>query len=244
MGRSMCSLTYTELEPDTIARLRRIGPFSVLRPDEMSSLLAGARSAIANPGTILPMSGPTGPVMYVIVDGSVCLVRDLPGGQRCLVEISDAPCLIGEVALFDDRSLAVAAEVLHRVILVELPANAVLRCLRGNPVAQLRMLGYMSARLKRLIVQIANLKLMTGPQRLAHFLTALSERRAGAKAAGSIRLPFEKQTLAALLGMTPESLSRSFRRLDQLGVRNLPGGEVRIADVEVLRHFVEPEVIN
>jgi CRP/FNR family transcriptional activator FtrB len=102
------------------------------------------------------------------------------------------------------------------------------------------MLGYMSARLKRLIAQIADLKLMTGPQRLAHFIIMLLERGGDAHSA---RLPFEKRTLAALLGMTPESLSRAFRRLGGLGVSTASGGDIVVADIEQLRKFIETEIV-
>ncbi|MBL8699623.1 MAG: Crp/Fnr family transcriptional regulator [Alphaproteobacteria bacterium] len=240
----MGSLTYIAPDQASSARLRRMPPFSALRPEQIAALQAAARLASAEPGTVLPATGPAGRVLYVILEGSVALMREVGPEQRCLVDVCDGPCLVGEVALFDDRGLGVVVEVLQRVMLFELPASAVLRCLRDNTAAQLRMLGYMSGRLKRLIIQIANLKLMTGPQRLAHFLTVLSERRTGpeAYAAGTVQLPFEKQTLAALLGMTPESLSRAFRRLDALGVRNLAGGEIKIPDVELLRQFAEPDV--
>ncbi len=242
----MSSLTYIAADQGMMARLRRMPPFSALSPEDVATLQSVARVAIAEPGTVLSTTHPSGKVLHVILEGSVALTRELGRGQRCLVDVCDAPCLVGEIALFDQRSLAVVAEVLRRVVLVELPASAVLRCLRENAAAQLRMLGYMSARLRRLIVQIASLKLMTGPQRLAHFLTVMSEQRSGPNAwmSGTIQLPFEKQTLAALLGMTPESLSRAFRRLDEFGVQNLPGGEVKIPDVEVLRHFVEPDAVN
>ena len=232
----MSSLIYVEPETEVLARLKHVAPFAALRTEDMLTLLAAARPAVATPGAVLPAGGPAGKVLHVVLEGSVCLMRSLPKGQRCLVEICDAPCLVGEVALFDDQSIPAEAEVLHRAILVELPADTVRRCFRNSPAAQLRMLGYMSARLKRLIAQITTLKLMTGPQRLAHFLTVLAER--GGNSHG-LRLPFEKRTLAALLGMTPESLSRAFRRLRPFGVRTTPGGDVTIADIERLRHFIE-----
>lgn len=242
----MRSLTYIASEPALFARLRRLPPFAAFRPEDLASLESEARPARGEAGAVLPLEGPAGRIVQVILEGSVALSREVPGGQHCLVDVCDAPCLLGEMGLFDDRALGLGAEVLQPVLVIEVPAAALLRGLRDNAAAQLRLLAYMSARLKRLIVQIANLKLMTGPQRLAQFLAMLSERRTGpeAWAAGTVQLPFEKRTLAALLGMTPESLSRAFKRLDALGVRTLPGGTVRIPDIAALRQFVEPEFVN
>lgn len=232
--------------PDALARMRRVPPFAALRPEQLAPLLALTRQAVLQPGARLVLEVAGARSLYVLLGGSVALVRETAGDQRCLIDVCDAPCLVGEAALFDDVELGVVAQVLQTATVLAVPAAAVLRRLRENTTAQLRMLGYMSGRLKRLIVQIANLKLMTGPQRLAHFLTVLSERRADPKAwaAGTVQLPFEKQVLAAFLGMTPESLSRAFRRLDEFGVRTLPGGDVLLPDVAVLRRFVEPDAVS
>ncbi len=224
--------------PDStvLARLRRIGPFAALRPDELSALLGQARLTHAAPGAPLAISGRSPNSLYAVLEGSVSLFCTLANGQRCLVEVTDAPCLVGESMLFGGYSSTVEAEVLRPALVIELPATAVLRCLRGNSAAQLRMLSYMSARLKPLIAQITDLKLMTGPQRLARYLVALFDRQNGNS---PVHLPFEKRTLAAVLGMSPESLSRAFRRLDALGVDSQAGGGIAIADIDRLRQFVE-----
>jgi CRP-like cAMP-binding protein len=237
----MSTLSYADQDPGALMRVKRIGPFAALRPEEFSALLAEARLVRAAVGARLRTSGPSGRSIYAVLEGSISLFCNLPNGRRCLVEIINAPCLVGEAALFGEGGTAVEAEVLRPALLVEIPAGAVLQCLRGNTSAQLRMLGYLSARLKPLIAQITDLKLMTGPQRLARFLLTLAERQSNGS---SIRLPFEKRTLAAVLGMTPESLSRAFRRLDRFGVKTLPGGCVTLDDIDRLRHFVETETAN
>lgn len=217
-------------------RLGRIGPFAALRQDEIGSLLDQAKLVRAEPGMSFAISGPPVKSLYVVLEGSVSMFCSLPNGRRCLVEVIEAPCLVGEPMLFNEYNSAMDAEVLRPTVMVQLPAAAVLRSLRGNSAAQLRMLSYMSARLKPLIAQITDLKLMTGPQRLARYLVALSDRHNGAR---SVRLPYEKRTLAAVLGMTPESLSRAFRRLGALGVGSKPGEDVVIEDIGRLRQFID-----
>lgn len=232
----MSRLSSAETDSAVLSRVRRVGPFPALRPDEFAALLARAKLTRAEPGAPLAISGSTASSLYVVLEGSVSLFCSLPNGRRCLVEVIDAPCLVGEPLLFNEYNSAVAAEVLKPAVVVALPVAAVLRCLRDNPAAQLRMLSYMSARLKPLIAQITDLKLMTGPQRLARYLVALSDRQGGVS---PVRLPFEKRTLAAVLGMTPESLSRAFRRIEALGVQSQPGGSIVIGDIDRVRQFVE-----
>ena len=235
-----CMLTSTDAAADanSLLRAKRVGPFAALRPEEFAPLVASAKLVRVPAGARLSASGPEGALIYVVLEGSICLFGALPNGRRCLVEIVDAPCLVGESAMFAESNAPLDAEALRAAVLVELRAGAVLECLRGSTAAQLRMLGYMAARLKPLIAQITDLKLMTGPQRLARFLVALAERQSNTAA---LRLPFEKRTVAALLGMTPESLSRAFRRLVGAGVKTTMGGGIAIADLDRLRQFVEAE---
>gem|GEM_PF-642982 len=240
MGLPMASLIYAAPDTDTLSRFRHIAPFAALDQKDRDSLLADARPAVALAGTVFAGDKQRSKSLFVVLEGTVSLFRKLPNGRRCLIEISDGPCLIGEASLFEDRLPPLEAQALNRVVLLELPASTVVRCLRHSPAAQLRMLGYMSARLKRLIAQIADLKLMTGPQRLAHFIILLLERSGDVHSA---QLPFEKRTLAALLGMTPESLSRAFRRLGGLGVSTAAGGNLVVADIEQLRKFIETEIV-
>jgi CRP/FNR family transcriptional activator FtrB len=61
-------------------------------------------------------------------------------------------------------------------------------------------------------------------ERLANFLLGCDQQNGGT---GTFRLVIEKRTLASLLGMTPENLSRAFGTLAKYGIV-VNGQEVRI----------------
>jgi len=89
-------------------------------------------------------------------------------------------------------------------------------------------------RLRVLVRQISQLKLMSAPQRLALFLLGLTERRSGPQ---TIQLACERRIIAGILGMTPECLSRSLRQLQELGVRGQGKRGLLIEDRERLQAF-------
>ncbi|MCV2449134.1 helix-turn-helix domain-containing protein, partial [Paracoccus sp. DMF] len=60
------------------------------------------------------------------------------------------------------------------------------------------------------------LKARSGAQRVAEFLLDLCPPDAEST---TVMLPYDKMLIAGRLGMKPESLSRSFARLRQCGVR-------------------------
>jgi len=52
-----------------------------------------------------------------------------------------------------------------------------------------------------------------------------------------LTLPYDKTLIAGRLGMQPQSLSRSFNRLREIGV-TIAQNQAAIADVELLRDYV------
>jgi CRP-like cAMP-binding protein len=87
---------------------------------------------------------------------------------------------------------------------------------------------------RELVGQITDLKLKSSSQRLGAYLLTL----ATGPSSSEVRLPSERQLVAARLGMTPESLSRAFARLRPLGVLG-HGQSVAIKDPKRLRSFCD-----
>jgi len=60
---------------------------------------------------------------------------------------------------------------------------------------------------------------------------------ADASDASNITLPASKTTIASLLNLTPETLSRTIAKLQQLGLIEVNGKDVMIIDVKKLRSY-------
>jgi CRP-like cAMP-binding protein len=84
-----------------------------------------------------------------------------------------------------------------------------------------------------LLSQVEKLKTMTAVARLVDFIIDLAGPGTGAK---SMSLPYEKQILAAQLGITPESFSRTLRQLRPYGVV-IEKDKVTVADIAGLRRL-------
>lgn len=81
-----------------------------------------------------------------------------------------------------------------------------------------------------------DLKLRTGVERLANRLLRYHRDQG---ATGTLELPYDKRTLASLLGMTPENLSRAFNTLKPYGVE-VDGALIRLADLRALETLARP----
>ncbi|CAN0581923.1 unnamed protein product, partial [Laminaria digitata] len=83
---------------------------------------------------------------------------------------------------------------------------------------------------RSVVKQHKDLKLRTAVERLANRLLRYHKDQ---NANGSIELPYDKRTLASLLGMAPENLSRAFNTLKPYGVE-VDRSTVRLKDLKSL----------
>ena len=92
----------------------------------------------------------------------------------------------------------------------------------------------------RLDAKVKQLKTLNGPQRLAQFIL---ETAAGATSHAVVTLPYERRLLATQLGMAPETISRAFRYLRDVGVEG-HGREIVVSSIDALRAFVESGLLS
>lgn len=169
--------------------------------------------------------------VHVLLSGEVALVAEdakfgptvvefFPAGEIFVAPAAllDLPYLVSAKAITESRILMIPAAALRRLVTVEAAlAEALARAL---------------ARHWRLLVQqIKELKLKSASERLGSYLLT---KALGQEGATSLRLTEERKMIAARLGMTPESLSRAFVQLKDVGI-TARGKNIAIADISKLR---------
>lgn len=181
--------------------------------------------------------------LLLIVDGYLGIYdAPLPDGQ--LIDILGAGEIVGlpEVLLGNPFPHHLAA--IGRPKVAVLPATPIRKILTANPDMAMQIVAKLANRLQSLIRQVAVLKSMTAPQRVANFLLALAADRIGKENLDaretplSYELPFNKKVIAAQLGITPESFSRSLGKLSQVGI-HIDKGVVRIDNPALLRRRID-----
>ncbi len=94
----------------------------------------------------------------------------------------------------------------------------------------------LSSHYRSTVRALKNQKLRNGVERLANYLLRQHDEQGGA---GSLTLPIDKRTLASLLGMTPENLSRAFGTLRPYGV-DVDGPDIRLTKLADLKVLAKP----
>jgi len=229
-------LTVT-LADSELALVKKTALFSGLSDNLLSSLFRSVSVQQVSPGELLFMQGDEVDACFIVLDGWVKLYRLNQYGDDAVVAIFSRGQSFAEAAVFSMGKYPVAAETVTDTRLLRIPCSALLQCVRENPQFALAMLASTSQHLQRLVRQIEQLKTHTGTQRVARFLESLCPVDAGPCTIG---LPYDKALIASRLGMKPESLSRAFARLRNIGVR-VEKGAAAISSVERLRNYANED---
>lgn len=196
--------------------VKKTAIFGGLSDALLSSLLSEASIQQVSTGGILFMQDDQVSACFVVLDGWIKLYRLSQSGDEAVVSVFSQGQSFAEAAVFSMMRYPVSAEAVTGARLLRIPKSALHHHVREDPRFAMCMLASTSHHLHQLVSQIEQLKVQTGAQRVARFLTSLCPIEEGSCTIG---LPYDKALIANRLGMKPESLSRAFARLRQVGVR-------------------------
>lgn len=223
------------IEAPDKAIVRAAPIFSGLPQPAFEELLIGATVKSVSRGEILFVQGDPVNYFFVMLEGWVKVYRMTPSGGEVVVAIFTRGQSFAEAAAFVGGRFPASGEAVTEGRLLCVQSGNLLRLIRENADIGLAMLASTSMHLHMLVQQIEQLKAHSGAQRVAEFLSSLCMVQDGACRLG---LPYDKTLIAGRLGMQPESLSRAFARLKQIGV-HIEQNIAIIDDVGQLRHYAE-----
>lgn len=208
----------------------RLQPMFANLPEPVFSTLIGAATVYRVPARTL-IFNENAPALdiYFVLEGWLKLYRITPKGDEAIVALFAKSQSIAEAVALTGQNYPATAETVTDCRLMRIPAPSIIQAIKERPDIALAMVASVSVHLHRLLGEVTRLKAGTGLARMVAFLADLD---AGRKAA-ELTLPFEKHVLARHLGMQPESLSRTLRKLEDFGV-SIDARRVRISSWEAL----------
>ncbi len=220
------------------ASLRQSRIFQHLPSEDIAAIAAGSQLRSLQKGDILFREGEKAEGFYVLQLGQVGVYFVTPDGREQMISVFRAPESFGEAALVTVETYPANAVALEysRVILVR--KAPFLELISRKPQLALHMLASMSLHLKELLRLLQDSRGRQIESRLADWLT----RQSPAAAAGCpavFELPVPKKVLASQLGVTSETLSRTFARFRDEKVIRVIGSKIVVLDGARLRAYAE-----
>ncbi len=112
-----------------------------------------------------------------------------------------------------------------------LPRDKFVNLITTTPALSMNMLADLSKRLRAFTIQIENLSLKEVPARLAAYILTLAAEQKNDK---KVTLPISKTQLSNLIGTTPETISRIFKKMADAQLIDVKTKNIFISDMEGL----------
>jgi CRP/FNR family transcriptional activator FtrB len=215
--------------------LRKLDLFAQMEDEHFDRLIRA--SYVQNfPSQIeLINEGDPSDFLHVILSGSVELFSSWNGRETSMATVRPVSTFI-LAATIRDAPYLMSARTIEKSRIALIPSQDV-RSTFDKDAHFARAIVTELAQCYRSVVKAhKDLKLRTSLERLANYLLRHDALSGGS---GRFDLPFEKRRLAALLGMTPENLSRAFKSLQAYGV-TVDGNSIEIVDRHDLERFARP----
>lgn len=223
------------MRPDDESEVAALPLFAGTREDCVQLLLKGAYLQRFPSRIELIQQGQPADFLYVVMEGQIEVFSSHRDRETTVSVLGPGECFI-LAAVFLDQVYLKSARTLTPSRLLLLPAGAVREAIRMDPVFGHRMATELARGYRLLVKELNNLKLRTSLERLANWIL---KQAPGSGPQASFVFPFDKKTLAAQLGVTPEVLSRNFASLTPYGV-TISGKSVIVRERAVLEHFARP----
>jgi CRP/FNR family transcriptional regulator, dissimilatory nitrate respiration regulator len=218
--------------------LRRCRLFADLPETDLDSVAGVCSLRGLAKGEYLFREGQPADGFYVVQSGVINVHRVNPDGREQVICLFRANESFAETTLitFDTYPASAVAAEPSQVILVH--RSGFRELVARKPELALHMLGSMSQHLKHFVQTLQDLRGRQFEARLADWIL----RHSPAAAAGCpavLELPVTKKIVAAQLGATSETLSRTFARFRDEGTIAVDGRRITVRDAARLQAWAD-----
>lgn len=167
---------------------------------------------------------------YVVQSGAINVHRVNAAGKEQVIHVFRAGESFAEAALAAPTGYPADARAVEPSTVLLIPKQPILELIGRRPDLALRMLGSMSVHLRVLVSALEDLTLKDVETRVLNWLV----RHQRAARGGVIQLPGTKRVLAAELGTSGETLSRTLARLRDAGLITVGARQITVPDARAL----------
>ena len=207
--------------------LRKCQLFGGVSPEDLDSIAAFVVPKSLKKDDYLFREGTPAAGFYVVQTGAINVHRVNPAGKEQVISVFRAGQSFAEAAVASQGGYPADARAIEPSHALLVPKADFLELLRKRPELALRMLSSMSQHLRVIVGLLDDLTLKDVETRLANWLLKRCKKSPG-NASETIQVDGTKRVLAAELGTTSETLSRTLAKFRADGLLTVSGKSITL----------------
>jgi CRP-like cAMP-binding protein len=214
---------------DKLSLLQSVPIFSELSPSDLNKIAERMVRRAYTKGQMILLEDDLGQTFFVIAEGSVKITRLSDAGREVILAMLGESDFFGEMSLLDGAGRSANVVALEESVVLTLARNDFLDILQQYPKISISLLEELTQRIRKSDQQIESLSLSDVEQRIGITLIRLAEELGTIKQ-GSVKiknLPYQ-QDIANMAGTSRETVSRTFKLLEEKGLVTREGRKLTI----------------
>ena len=214
---------------DKLSLLQSVPIFSDLSPSDLNKIAERMVLRAFTKGQMILLEDDLGQTFFVIGGGSVKITRLSDDGREVILAMLGESDFFGEMSLLDGAGRSANVVALEASEVLTLARNDFLEILQEYPKISISLLEELTQRIRKSDQQIESLSLSDVEQRIGITLIRLAEELGTIKH-GTVKindLPYQ-QDIANMAGTSRETVSRTFKLLEEKGLLVREGRKLTI----------------
>jgi CRP-like cAMP-binding protein len=224
------------IQASLFARLLSANPFFAgLSPEGLENIAEICQQRRLKPRQVLFLKGDPGDGLYAIRRGQIRIGTTDDLGQHMTMSLLGSGDVFGEIALLDGRSRTADAVATEETEMFFVPRREFLHLLGREPSIAIQLIELLCDRLRNMSERMEDSAFLPASTRLARRLVTLVTDY-GAE------IHVTQDELAALTGVSRETVNRQLQQWKQVGLLSLGRSRVMIHDVDGVRRLAKVEM--
>jgi len=226
------------VRPSDLPQVRALRLFESMTDSNFETLMQAAYLQTFPAQLELIAEGDPADFLYIVIEGSVELCARANGRETTMGIVNPVSTFI-LAAVLKDAVYLMSARTCERSKILLIPSENIRDAFQKDEAFSRAIVVELAVCYRTIVKEHKDLKLRTAVERLANRLLRYHKDQGGT---GIVELQQDKRTLASLLGMTPENLSRAFNTLKPYGVE-VDGSNIRLSDLKSLETLAKPNLL-
>ena len=223
------------MQKEDLQVVRKIQLFSAMSDEHFDDMVQNAMLMRFPANAQVIWEGESADFLHIILEGTVELFGSSDERETTMLVLR-CGCTYNLSAVLEDASYLMSARTLSESRILMIPGRDLRRVMEEDNAFSHAMVEELAQRYRTVIRSFKEERLRSGIERLANYLLRAHEQN---RENDFIELTEDKKKLAALLGMTPEYLSRAFTALRKYEVL-VKGNRITLNNVDALTQFAKP----